>query len=45
MNYNEQDIETLESSIEGWLLGNYEDAKENLGEDIICAVQEALEHD
>lgn len=45
MNYTEDQIDDLESSIEHWMLGNLEDAKENLGEDVIYAVQEVLDHD
>lgn len=45
MNYENVEIQDLESSIETWLLGDYEDAKENLGEDIVCAVQEVLDHE
>lgn len=43
---NDWNIETeLESSIEGWMLGDFEDAKQNLGEDVVAAVSEALNHD
>lgn len=45
MNYEIDVIEGLESSIETWLLGDYEDAKENLGEDVVAACEEALNHD
>ena len=45
MNYENVEIQDLESSIEHWMLGNLEDAKENLGEDVIYAVQEVLDHD
>jgi hypothetical protein len=44
MNYENIEIQDLESSIECWMLGNLEDAKENLGEDIVYAVQEVLDH-
>lgn len=43
---NDWSIETqLESSIEGWMLGDFEDAKQNLGEDIVAAVSEVLDRD
>lgn len=45
MNYTEDQIVELESSIEHWMLGNLEDAKENLGEGIVYAVQEVLDHE
>jgi len=45
MNYENVEIQDLESSIEHWMLGNLEDAKENLGEDLVYAVQEVLDHD
>lgn len=45
-NQNDWSIETeLESSIESWMLGDFEDAKQNLGEDIVAAVSEALDRD
>lgn len=45
MNYENVEIQDLESSIETWLLGDYEDAKENLGEDVVAACEEALNHE
>lgn len=45
MNYeSEVVIEGLESSIENWMLGNFKDAQENLGEDLVYAVQEVLDN-
>ena len=35
----------LESSIEGWLLGDEQDCVENLGEDVTSAVKEALNYE
>ena len=46
MNYNEEIvIEGLESSIEAWLLGDEQNCVENLGEDLTCAVKEALNYE
>lgn len=45
MNYEENQIEELESSIEHWMLGDFEDAKQNLGEDLVYAVQEVLDYE
>lgn len=45
MNYETVEIQDLESSIETWLLGDYEDAKQNLGEDVVAACEEALNHE
>lgn len=45
MNYTEDQIESLESSMELWLMGNREDAIENFGEDIIAAITEELDYD
>lgn len=45
MNHTEDPIDGLESSIEHWMLGNLEDAKENLGENIVYAVQEVLDYE
>lgn len=45
MNYERDQIEQLESSIEHWMLGDLEDAKENLGEDVVYAVQEVLDYE
>lgn len=46
MNHNEEvTIESLESSIEAWLLGDEQDCVENLGEDLTSAVKEALNYE
>lgn len=45
MNYEENQIEELESSIEHWLLGDEQDCIESLGEDLTSAVKEALNYD
>lgn len=45
MNYEENQIEELESSIEHWLLGDEQDCVENLGEDLTSAVKEALNYE
>lgn len=45
MNYSEQEIESLESSMELWLLGNREDAIKNFGEDIVAAITEELDYE
>lgn len=46
MNYEtEVSIQDLESSIEGWLLGDEQDCVENLGEDLTSAVKEALNYE
>lgn len=46
MNYeSEVVIEELESSIEHWMLSDPDDAVENLGEDLTCAVKEVLNYD
>lgn len=45
MNYEETVIQDLESSIEGWLLGDEQDCVENLGEDVTSAVKEALNYE
>lgn len=45
MNYENVEIQDLESSIEGWLLGDEQDCVENLGEDLTSAVKEALNYD
>ena len=45
MNYEQDKIEDLESSIEHWLLGDEQDCVENLGEDLTSAVKEALNYE
>lgn len=45
MNYETVEIQDLESSIEGWMLGNRQDAIESLGEDVISAVSEVLDYE
>lgn len=45
MNYENIDIQDLESSVEHWLLGDEQDCVENLGEDLTSAVKEALNYD
>lgn len=35
----------MEDQISTWMLGNFEDAKQNLGEDIVYAVQEVLDYE
>lgn len=45
MNYETDQIEALESSIENWMLGDFKDAQETLGEDVIYAVQEVLDYE
>jgi hypothetical protein len=46
MNYQDNnEIQDLESSIEGWLLGDEQDCVENLGEDLTSAVKEALSYE
>ena len=46
MNYEtEVVIEGLESSIEGWLLGDEQDCVQNLGEDLTSAVKEVLNYE
>lgn len=45
MNFEQDQIESLESSIENWMLGDFKDAQETLGEDVIYAVQEVLDHE
>lgn len=43
---NDWNIESeLESSIEGWLLGDEQDCVSNLGEDVTSAVKEALNYE
>lgn len=43
---NDWNIESeLESSIEGWLLGDEQDCVSNLGEDVTSAVREALNYE
>lgn len=45
MNYEQDKIEDLESSMELWLMGNRDDAIENFGEDIVAAIDEVLDHE
>lgn len=45
MNYEQDKIEDLESSMELWLMGNVENAVETFGEDIVAAINEVLDHD
>lgn len=45
MNYEQDKIEDLESSMELWLMGNRDDAIENFGEDIVAAIDEELDND
>jgi len=45
LNYEDSNIEQLESSIEHWLLGDEQDCVQNLGEDLTSAVKEALNYD
>jgi hypothetical protein len=45
MNYENVEIQDLESSIETWMLSDPYDAAETFGEDVISAVTEALDHD
>lgn len=46
MNHNEEVvIESLESSIEAWLLGDEQDCVDNLGEDIVAAISEVLDYE
>lgn len=40
MNYEQDQIEQLESSIEHWISQNHEDAINALGEDLVSAVKE-----
>lgn len=43
MNYSEDQIESLESSIENWMLSDEYDMKQTFGEDLYSAVKEVLE--
>lgn len=45
MNYEQDKIEDLESSMELWLMGNAENAVETFGEDIVAAINEVLDYD
>ena len=45
MNYETIEIQDLESSVEAWLLGDEQDCVDNLGEDLTCAVKEALNYE
>lgn len=45
MNYENDVIETLESSLDIWLTANRQDATETFGEDMVAAVVEALDYD
>lgn len=45
MNYENIEIQDLESSVEAWLLGDEQDCVENLGEDLTSAVKEALNYE
>lgn len=45
MSYENVEIESLESSMELWLMGNREDAIENFGEDIVAAISEELDYE
>lgn len=45
MNYENIEIQDLESSVECWLLGDEQDCVENLGEDLTSAVKEALNYE
>lgn len=45
MNYDDQQLEGLESSIEHWMLSDENDMRETFGEDLVSAVKEALENE
>lgn len=45
MNYENDVIETLESSLDIWLTANIQDATETFGEDMVAAVVEALDYE
>lgn len=45
MNYEQDQLEGLESSIEHWMLSDENDMRETFGEDLVSAVKEALEND
>jgi hypothetical protein len=45
MNYETVEIQDLESSLECWMLGDRNNAIENLGEDIVSAVSEVLDYE
>lgn len=45
MNYSENEIEVLESSLEHWILSDKSNAVETLGEDVVWAAEMELGHD
>lgn len=45
MNYDDQQLEGLESSIEHWILQDENGMRETFGEDLVSAVKEALENE
>lgn len=45
MNYENIEIQDLESSIETWMLSDMTDAVETFGEDVVSAVAEVLDYE
>lgn len=45
MNFEQDQIESLESNIEHWMLSDEYDMKQTFGEDLYSAVKEALSDD
>ena len=42
MNYEHDQVEGLESSLEHWILSDEQDMRETFGDDLVIAVKEAL---
>lgn len=42
MNYDDQQLEGLESSLEHWILSDEQDMRETFGDNLVHAVREAL---
>ena len=45
MNYNETELEGLESSLEHWMLSDENDMRDTFGDDLVFAVKEILENE
>lgn len=45
MNYENVEIQDLESSIETWMLSDENDMRDTFGDDLVSAVKEALDNE
>jgi hypothetical protein len=45
MNYEQDQLEGLESSLEHWILSDEKDMVDTFGEDLVVAVKEALHNE